>query len=650
MSNGEFLSFDSDTIYRTASNGTLLWSKEVGGANIECYAGQQTSDGGYALFGTMTGTANNDKMWLGKTNANGDMIWNKTYSGPGFTCGYTGQQTSDGGYILAGFTCPEGIVNDTFFLVKTDSNGSMEWNKTYGGPDGIGACYSVEQTSDGGYILAGGSLAGRYAWLVKTDSKGNMEWNQSYGSGYGGEACCVRQTSDGGYIFAGSACWYWNGVGTQYYDAWVVKTYSNGSAQWGDGYNIAAGSGWAYARSVAETSDGGYIATGTVSIPNQPKDSGVFLLKTHSQDSGFDWYGVYNVGSGSCVIQASDGGYVVGGGFKTVPELPIVARFRCSPNNPVFKENILFNASYSYDRSQDIVSYLWNFGDGNSSLTTNPVIAHRYRSAGIYNVSLTIVDAQSLNSSYSMMLCAMMPTYISISTYCPSMQSGYSVNITGTLVDANMNPLRNVTVNMSYTFSGFTNWTPIASESTNSLGDYNASWVPPAPSYFMLKAVYSGNYTHAGSSCDVSFSALPFGSQYVFSVESNSTISAMGFDNNTKTLSFTASGPSGTVGYTKVTIPQSLVLNVTQLQVYIDKAERNYTSTESFGSLVIVFAYNHSSHQVEVALNPTPVPEFPSFLILPLLMIALLVAAVIQRSKISRTRAARSSTMKREES
>jgi hypothetical protein len=629
---------------RSNSEGVQLWDRSYGvaGYEIECYAGQQTTDGGYTLIGGARGVfANYGDAWLAKTDENGNMQWNRTYGGEGHEYALSGQQTADGGYILAGVADPLGINNYDFYLLKTDSYGNMEWNKTYGGSSTEAAC-SVQQTSDGGYILAGEtySFGAGYtdSWLVKTDSNGKMEWNKTYGGNWFDAAYCVRQTTDGGYIFAGFQGWdggqhtYGHGG-----SAYVYKTNSSGEIESGDGFSgTPADSGWARAYSVKETSDGGFIVAGDTSVEGQ-SGGRMFLLKTHSKGSGFDWSGIYggNDQANACdVIQTTDGGYAVAGSglMKILPERPLVARFKYSPNSPIFNESIAFNASYSYDRNQDIVSYLWNFDDGNITSIMSPLIVHRYENPGIYNVSLKVVDAEGLNSSYALVLCAKIPTSISLSTVAPSATAGYSVSILGTLLDFYGNRIRNESVALYYAYSGYENWNPIASELTDAYGSFMAEWIPPAPSYFVIKAVYAGNYTHVESSRNVTLSMLPYGEAYLFSVESNSTVSSMGFDTNSQTLSFTATGEKGTVGYAKVTAAKSLVPDLALLSVYVDGAEYSYNVTEKNDSWVILFVYDHSAHLVEIRLDST-IPEYTSLALLALFMTATLFAAIGYKRK-----------------
>jgi len=169
----------------------------------EAYCVVQTSDGGYAIIGIMGSISAGDAIgWLVKTDSDGNIEWDKTYDE-----GSMGSilQASDGGYTIAGSTSSFGAGRSDFWLVKTDSSGNMEWNHTYGGPKDDYAC-SIVQTNDGGYAIAGDTNSYGFGytdfWLVKTDSSGNMEWNQTHGYG---NANSVIETSDGGYAMAGNA-------------------------------------------------------------------------------------------------------------------------------------------------------------------------------------------------------------------------------------------------------------------------------------------------------------------------------------------------------------------------------------------------------------------------------------------------------------
>jgi hypothetical protein len=217
-------------LVKTDANGNLEWAKTYGGTSADfAYSVQQTSDGGYILTGyTESFGAGGRDIFLIKTDANGNLEWAKTYGGTAWDEARSVQQTSDGGYIVAGYTRSFGPVwNGEFFLIKTDANGNLQWAKTYGGL-GWDQASSVQQTSDGGYIVAGFTAAfgaGAYdLFLIKTDADGNVEWAKTYGGTSYDVASSVQQTSDYGYIVAGFTASF----GAGFYDAFLVKTDANG--------------------------------------------------------------------------------------------------------------------------------------------------------------------------------------------------------------------------------------------------------------------------------------------------------------------------------------------------------------------------------------------------------------------------------------
>ncbi|MCK4576076.1 hypothetical protein KAU34_06690 [candidate division WOR-3 bacterium] len=207
-------------------------------------------------------------------------LWTKTYGGTESDIGSSVQQTSDGGYIIAGSTNSFGVDGTDVYLIKTDASGDTLWTRTYGGINGDQG-YSVQQTSEGGYIVVGETDsfgAGFYDfYLVKTDSFGDTLWTKTYGGQFYESGESVQQTSDGGYIIGG----YTDSFGAGKSDAYLVKTDANGDILW---TKIFGGTSFEYGFSAEQTLDGGYIVTGYTWSYGSGYDD-VYLIKTEPDAS-----------------------------------------------------------------------------------------------------------------------------------------------------------------------------------------------------------------------------------------------------------------------------------------------------------------------------------------------------------------------------
>jgi hypothetical protein len=296
-------------LVKTDGDGNMEWNKTYGGVSDDfARSVVQTSDGGFAIAGYITNLSYDSDFWLVKTDVNGDIEWNKTYGETKTEYGRSVVQTVDGGYVIAG---QRGLpwTGASAWLVKTDGDGNMEWNKTYPGDFDSGA-FSVVQTSDGGFAIPGYTLTfwgDSDFWLVKTDANGNTEWDRQYGGTNDESPQSVVQTSDGGYAIAGFT--YSFGAGGT--DFWLVKTDGDGNMEWNKTYGGTLDD---YAGSVIQTTDGGYTLAGwTESFGAGSHD--FWLVKTDG-DGNMEWnktYGGTQYDSAYSVVQTIDEGYAIAG-------------------------------------------------------------------------------------------------------------------------------------------------------------------------------------------------------------------------------------------------------------------------------------------------------------------------------------------------
>ena len=319
---GYQFNFDNDEKFNKIRNIKLYmppyeeWNKSFGGVEFDIsYSVEQTTDGGYILAGR-TGSygAGSMDVWLIKTDANGDEIWNKTFGGAESDWGYMSHQTSDNGYIIGGGTRSSGAGLEDVWLIKTDSSGNVQWSKTFGGTS-YDYGYSVQQTTDDGYIITGytdsygsGSMD---VWLIKTDANGDEIWNKTFGGTSYDYGYSVQQTTDDGYIIVG----YTGSYGKGYSDAWLIKTDANGDEIWNKTFG---GEDDDFAYCVQKTTDTGYILAGrTWSYGAGLNDA--WLIKTDSSGNK-QWsktFGGTSYDYCYSVQQTPDNGYILAGGTQS---------------------------------------------------------------------------------------------------------------------------------------------------------------------------------------------------------------------------------------------------------------------------------------------------------------------------------------------
>ena len=304
-------------LIKTDCNGNKVWDKTFGGSGSdEGYSVIETSDQGFVITGKTEsfGHGENGDIWLIKTDDNGNKIWDKTFGGDELDGGYSVIETSDQGFVITGLTSISGPYTWDIFLMKTDSDGNKLWNKTFGGND-LEIGFSVIETSDNGFVISGttgsfGDGGNGDVWLIKTDSEGRKIWDKTFGgSGYD-EGYSVIETSDHGFMVAGKT----GSFGEGYFDIWLIKTDSEGNKIWDKTFG---GSDRDEGYSVKETYDRGYIVTGLTRSfgAGDIGTSDVWLIKTN-REGIIQWtntFGGNKYDAGYSVIETRDQDLVISG-------------------------------------------------------------------------------------------------------------------------------------------------------------------------------------------------------------------------------------------------------------------------------------------------------------------------------------------------
>ena len=338
-------------IVKTDATGNIQWQNTIGGSGSDgLWTIQQTADGGYILGGNSTSPASGDKtegsngdydLWILKTDATGNIQWQNTIGGSGSDGLYAIEQLADEGFMIGGYSdsplSGDKAENSNggydYWILKTDATGNIEWQNTIGGAmDDF--LFSMDQTTDGGYILAGSSESsisgdktensvGADYWMVKTDGTGNIQWQNTIGGDGYDAPCSVQQTADGGYMLGGYSTSDNTGDKTELSnggnDYWIVKTDATGNIEW---QNTIGGAYDETLNSIMQTADGGYVLGGFSPSPisgDKTEDSnGVddyWILKCDPNGT-IEWENTIKaVGADQlfCVQETSDGGYILGG-------------------------------------------------------------------------------------------------------------------------------------------------------------------------------------------------------------------------------------------------------------------------------------------------------------------------------------------------
>ncbi len=304
----------SEDVYviKLNANGSIEWTRTIGGDSIDYgYSIIQTIDGGYAITGgTVSFGAGWSDVYVIKLNANGNIEWTKTIGGSNWDEGYSIIQTIDSGYVIAGRTLSFGAGLEDVYVIKLSANGNIEWTKTIGGSNWDGG-FSIIQTIDGGYAITGGtvSFGAGYedVYVIKLSANGNIEWTKTIGGSNSDWGWSIIQTTDGGYAIAGRT----TSFGAGGFDVYVIKLDTSGNIQW---TKTIGGSSWDYGRSIIQTTDGGYAIAGEANSFGAG-DYDVYVIKLDTSGN-IQW--TKTIGGsyedwGYSIIQTTDGGYAIAG-------------------------------------------------------------------------------------------------------------------------------------------------------------------------------------------------------------------------------------------------------------------------------------------------------------------------------------------------
>jgi hypothetical protein len=421
----------SHWLVRLDENGNEIWNTTaLPNASLwpRCYIVEQTSDLGFVTAGCHEdnnyGIGYNKCIW--KVDENGITEWLKIYDDPLNGYHMCIQETTDGGFIVSG----EEFITLTdwdVFLMKTDSLGNVQWQHTYKYSEYGDNAYAVRQTVDGGYILSGRveiTPSNADLLVIKTDSDGNVEWDKTYGGVYfdWSQSNDILLAPDGGYYFQGETASY--GAGSR--DIWLIKTDSEGNEEWNKTFG---GDKWEMCGGMDFADDGGIVLVGTLDAMGYtvPKSEGI-VIKT-DEDGNLEWqqtFGYDERDQLQSICTTSDGGCIIAGNSDTSSSSGYglydawVIKMEAfentlpdKPDKPSGKKRIDVGVDYTYstsatDSNGDELYYLWDWGDDSDFELVGPFnsgetceATHNWTADGSYSIHVKVIDEHSAESEWS---------------------------------------------------------------------------------------------------------------------------------------------------------------------------------------------------------------------------------------------------------
>lgn len=317
-----FGSGSTDTyILKTDSLGVPQWQKTFGGINIDqAFSIIETADSGFVIAGYTNSFGHGGyDMFVIKTDRYGDTTWTKTYGGSDWDFAYSIQQTTDQGFIITGGTYSYGNGNEDMYLVKINAIGDTLWTKTYGGMNEEEA-KSVKQTSDGGYILTGfsksyGDINGDF-YTVKTNNIGDTLWTQKYGGAEEDAAFDVLESYNGEFIIGGKT----KSFGAGNFDDLVIKYSTTGLLTYNNTYGGTDDDG---INSIVESNGGRLAMMGYTYSYGFGLGTSEFLLYIENPYNGFHsgTFGGNKMEKAFSINNTKDNGYIICGNSTSYSNL-----------------------------------------------------------------------------------------------------------------------------------------------------------------------------------------------------------------------------------------------------------------------------------------------------------------------------------------
>lgn len=413
-------------VVKLDKNGNIQWQKTYGGSKDDYATSLQiASDGGYVIAGYSYsndwdihyhhGDNYSSDFWVIKVDQNGKLLWESSYGGKQNEYAYSIENTLDGGYIVAGESYSDnGDVKNHHgktdssdcWVVKLDSNGYYQWSQSYGGSKDDVA-YSIKQTTDKGYIVAGYTMSNdldvsgnhgysniifpQDCWIFKIDSIGKIEWQKCFGGKSGEIATSILQSDDGGYIFVGETFSRDGDVSGNhdFDDLWVVKLDGIGNLEW---QKCLGGHGAEIAHQIIKTADNAYVVVGETEssdgdVVREYDNQNCWLIKLDLAGN-LQWQSTYDYlggGSGKSVQQTYDGGFIIAGANFLDNYLPAYDGWatKVSPGGSSFYRQDVSDSIWTIVRP-DVLSIDLEMGQCNVGSEKDSVISEFITNQGKY--------------------------------------------------------------------------------------------------------------------------------------------------------------------------------------------------------------------------------------------------------------------------